>query len=195
MTQVVKPKMVVLIAKPASGKTYPRTMLVDEEDFHGIETGALIGYRLKHGPEVLGYTQDDKDNGVLLDDNQCFQIVLDELAKLEPDTNVVLDGFCRTLEQAHMLVEQLGDKYELIVCVIEVTDEETRKRLKNRVLEGSHRKDNNPLVHEERLITYQKNFPAIDEYFLSLREKIFYGKIDGMQSKHYVYEIIWALVH
>ena len=153
-------KILVILGSPGSGKGTLSKELKKKYDFIHLSTGDLI--RNSEDEDIKKII----DAGNLLPDNMMIKMLRKELRKVDPSSNVILDGFPRTIEQANALDQLLSEmKIGLQhVLNLSVPDNELLNRLLERAkIEG--RADDNEETIKNRLINYNnKTFPLLDYY-------------------------------
>lgn len=193
-TEVTHPALdLVLLGGPGSGKGTQAEHLCREFHLPHISTGDLFRENLKHGTDLGRLAKSFMDRGDLVPDSVTEGMVEHRLA--EPDTRngFLLDGFPRTLAQAHALDEMLTRMGRRLTAAIaiEVSDAEIVQRLSARrictVCQASYhlsfkapkqtgkcdlcggelgqRDDDNPSTIRSRLKTFHaQNQPLADYY-------------------------------
>lgn len=179
----------LLLGAPGSGKGTLSEKLVSDYNFVHVSTGNIfrnvIDNQLEYADELNSYLS----KGLLVPDELTNKIVENHLKKLcEEKKSIVLDGYPRTINQAHFLENILNlDK----VILIDVSEEEIIKRLSGRRIcscckkiyniysmpskvenvcdidgcQLTTRKDDEISIIKDRLQVYEKNTkPLIDFY-------------------------------
>jgi len=102
------PGPILLLGAPGVGKGTQAKALVQVWGIPQISTGDLLRSNAERGTEVGKQAKTLMDRGELVPDDLVNQMVAERLR--EPDTakGYILDGFPRTLGQAHWLDEHLG---------------------------------------------------------------------------------------
>jgi adenylate kinase len=153
---------ILLIGPPGAGKGTQAALLQDRLGVPHISTGELFrAHADDHTPlgrQAAGYL----DSGDLVPDRVTGDMV--RLRLTEPDTRrgFLLDGFPRTLPQAHILSEILeADGHRLDAAVeFAVPDEILKQRLLNR-----GRADDTPETIDNRQEVYRRQTaPLLDFY-------------------------------
>ncbi len=94
-------KNIILYGAPAAGKGTQCELLVSRYGYKHISMGQLFR-DLDDSTEFNRKIHDDISKGILIDDNTTAQLLQNKLKELG-NVPVVLDGFPRTLNQAHVL--------------------------------------------------------------------------------------------
>ena len=201
-----KPKYIVLIGPPASGKGTQAVMLRELLDLPHVASGDLFRENLKNETELGRQAKVYMDRGELVPDDVTIAMVMERLSRPDCAGGAILDGFPRTMAQAEALdhaVAELG--YEIsVVPYFAVPDEELVERVSGRrlcrVCGGSYhvrfnppqqpgvcnndggelyqRDDDKPETVRKRLEVYwEQTSPLIDYY----RAKGILAEINGDQ--------------
>lgn len=204
MTQ--KPKYIVLLGPPASGKGTQAARLREMLDLPHVASGDLFRENLKNETELGRKAKTYMDRGELVPDDITIAMVMDRLSRPDCADGALLDGFPRTIAQAEALDEALAAQgYQIsLVPNITVPDEVLVERVSGRRLcrvcgESYHirfrppeepgicdkdggelyqRDDDMPETVRKRLEVYwEETSPLIDYY----RQKGVLVEVDGDQ--------------
>ncbi len=148
--------MIIFFGPAGAGKSIQGQMLAARQGWRWLSMGQLL--RDTRDPELFRTMQEGK----LVPSEKTYEIIENAL-KIAPNPDrLILDGFPRSLDQAHWLVEhqqESGRKIGLIV-VLEVPRSEIMSRLAVR-----GRADDTPEAIEERLRYYRQEMYPILGYF------------------------------
>lgn len=152
----MKPNLIVLMGGPGAGKGTFAKILRTSRNYKYIETGAIL--RAMPSDSEIGRLI---SGGNLVPDTALFDIIA---SYLMADTDILLDGFPRTIGQAEWLVKNYADKFNIHVLFTNVPQEIIIKRLNKRLNEGSTRADDaNPEIIRHRIDTFIKTtMPAVE---------------------------------
>jgi len=152
----MKPNLIVLMGGPGAGKGTFAKMLRADHEYKYIETGAIL--RQMPADSEIGRLI---AGGNLVPDDALFDMMASHITG---NTDILLDGFPRTIGQAQWLAKNYADKFNIHVLYTNVPTDIIIKRLNKRLNEGSHRADDaNPDVVRHRIETFLKTtMPAID---------------------------------
>ena len=95
-----------------------------------ISPGNLLREARKNGTELGKKAQSYMDAGELVPDSLIISLVLEAIASTDKD--VILDGFPRTVPQAHAMLEAGIKPVKFII--LEVSDDELLQRAKDRIV-------------------------------------------------------------
>lgn len=124
----------VLIGAPASGKGSQAKRLAKKLGILHLSTGAVIRDHIRRETEMGERCRDTMNAARLVSDEIVMEVVASELG--DHRGGYVLDGFPRTLQQAEMLDDWLGDRGSQLTAVIslEVPKEDLERRVLSRVV-------------------------------------------------------------
>ena len=126
----------VLLGGPGSGKGTQAEQLSKELNLPHIATGDLFREHLNDATDLGKLAKTYMDRGELVPDDVTEAMVEERLARADTRDGFILDGFPRTLPQAHALTEMLAGLKRAIagVLYINVTDEAIVNRLSGRLI-------------------------------------------------------------
>jgi len=122
------------------------------------------------------------DRGELVSDDIIVGMIAARIDDDDCANGVILDGFPRTVAQAHALDEMLDSKGLALDCVIEIKVDEAAlfARIENRAAEtGGARSDDNADTLRKRLAVYHENTAPLLPYYA---DKGVLKTVDGMNS-------------
>ena len=137
-----------------------------------IAAGTDLGLRAK----------DIMDRGDLVSDDIIVGMIAGRIDDDDCANGVILDGFPRTVAQAHALDEMMDSKGLALDCVIEIKVYEAAlfARIENRAAEtGGTRSDDNADTLRKRLAVYHENTAPLLPYYA---DKGVLKTVDGMNS-------------
>jgi len=172
-------KILVILGAPGSGKGTLSKEMVSKYGFNHISTGDLI--RKSDDPEIKKII----DGGNFLPDDMMIKMLRKELKKMNPESNIILDGFPRTIKQAKRLDSVLGRMGLGLnhALFLDLPDDIAKERIKGRAKEEDRKDDASDEVVEKRFKEYhEKTFPLLD--FYSKSRKLI--KIDANKGKESV---------
>ena len=148
--------MILFIGVAGAGKSVQGKYLSDLLNFPWISTGELLRMH------VSGEKRERMLKGELLTDEELYEVVEPILKELMNESQIILDGFPRTIAQAKWLETFSENNGTPISCIIHLKAEkdEVMKRLLNR-----GRPDDTEDVISKRFDEYQKTtLPILDYY-------------------------------
>jgi adenylate kinase len=210
------PVNVVLIGPPGSGKGTQAVRLAERYGIPHISTGEILRSAVRAGSELGRQVADIMTKGSLVSDELMTDLVRARLKEPDVARGFVLDGYPRTVGQAHALDAMMGAA-PMIIILIEVPDAEIVRRMGTRrvcdscrltqsVADAFHpdsepcpycggnlvrRPDDEPETVRRRLATYaQYATPVIEHY----RKRRTFGVVDGVQHADRVAAAMTALI-
>jgi len=121
----MKPRHLVFLGPPASGKGTQGRRLADEEGLSYLSTGALLRSAVREESDLGKKAEPHLEKGEYVPDEVMVPMVLEWVAKQEDGW--LLDGFPRTLPQAEALDEALEEGPRALV--LHVPNDELRRRV------------------------------------------------------------------
>lgn len=173
----------ILLGPPGAGKGTQAQRLVDKHGIPQLSTGDMLRAAVQAGTEVGKRAKAVMDAGELVSDAIVNAIVAERIDQADCTNGFILDGYPRTLVQADAVESMLADRGQALDVVIElvVDDKALVGRIVKRAEEAQAagqpvRKDDNPVVFEERLREYyKKTSPLIGYYYAK-------GKLRGVDG-------------
>ncbi len=184
---------IALFGPPGAGKGTQSEFLIKKYNLFYISTGELLRKELAAGTKLGMQAKNIIEQGGLVSDEIIVQII-EKTIKTNSDANGFLfDGFPRTYIQAYILeglMIKLNSSLDALIS-IEVSEEESVKRLLHRA-KTSGRSDDNEKVIRNRLKEYrEKTLPVLNFY----KEKGNYIAVNGMQPIPKVTEDIEQIIN
>ena len=192
----------MLIGAPASGKGTQAKLLTERLQISHISTGDMLRDAVADQTDLGQAIEPYLRHGWLVPDHHVIQLVDDRLSEEDATRGFVLDGFPRTLSQAHGLGRTLAAKEIKLdaVILIEVDTATLLERITGRrsdpltgeiyhikfdpppaaILERlEQREDDTEDVMKERLATYRQEISPVLEHYGRQQEIL---RIDGTNS-------------
>jgi adenylate kinase len=124
----------ILFGPPGAGKGTQAERLRGDFPLAYIATGDMLRQNVRDQTELGVKAKEFMDNGDLVPDDLIVAMAAARLREDDAQDGFILDGFPRTLAQAHALEEELGRMGRTVTAVllIDVPDEEVVRRLSGR---------------------------------------------------------------
>lgn len=209
-------KAIVFLGPPGAGKGTQSALLMERLSFIQISTGDLLREAVKNQTPLGLQAKSYMNEGKLVPDELIVGLIEEKLEEFS-QSNIIFDGFPRTLNQAKALDELLPKKGRALnrVILFEINDEELIRRLSGRRVcqncgavyhvmynppreEGVcdkcggtliQREDDREEVIRNRLSVYHSQTAPLIDYY---REKLV--SIDATGDRESIYNIIVSVL-
>ncbi|HKI85953.1 MAG TPA: adenylate kinase, partial [Thermoanaerobaculia bacterium] len=165
----------LLLGAPGSGKGTQASALSSRLCVPAISTGEMLREAVAEGSELGERISGLLASGELVDDATMRQVVQRRLDKPDTERGFMLDGYPRTIDQAHALDEILSSSGEGLDAAIqiEVPEEELVRRALAR-----RREDDREDIVRRRLAVYRDKTRPVAEFY---RDRGLLVEVDGDQ--------------
>ena len=174
----------ILLGPPGAGKGTQAQRLVAKHGLVQLSTGDMLRAAVKAGTPIGLVAKDLMERGELVPDDVVVAIVSDRIDEPDAHKGFILDGFPRTVPQAHALDRMLREKGLKLDAVIELKVDENilldriEKRIADTKARGEAlRADDDPNVLRRRLLAYRDQTAPLATYY-QLQSVL--RSIDGM---------------
>src|SRR6266702_7549748 len=176
----------VLLGPPGAGKGTQAQRLVAKHGLLQLSTGEMLRAAVEAGTSIGMRAKEMMARGELVPDDVVVAIVSERIDEPDARKGFILDGFPRTVPQAHALDRMLKEKGLKLYAVIELKVDEGSllKRIEKRIAETrargeSLRSDDNPEVLRRRLLAYRDQTSPLVTYY-QLQSVL--RSVDGMTA-------------
>ncbi len=157
---------VLLIGPPGSGKGTQGERLAKRLDLRHIAAGDLLRAEVEKGTPLGAKAREFMDRGELVPDDLMIDLLMPVVIAAGQDGGYLLDGFPRSVAQAHearRLAEREGVGADAVIYLDAPRDELVERILSRAKVEG--RTDDTPDVVRKRLEVFgEATAPLVDYY-------------------------------
>lgn len=159
--------VVILLGPPGAGKGTQASRIAERLGIPAISTGDIFRVNMAEGTEIGKQAQTYMDRGEFVPDSVTNAMVKARLAAPDAADGFLLDGYPRSVEQAHVLRDMLLDLGQSIDVVLEiqVDEDEVVERMLKRAQE-QHRTDDTEPVMRHRLEVYHQQTEPVATYYV-----------------------------
>ena len=152
----MKPKMILMMGGQGVGKGTFARKLMERGKYEYVETGAML-----RGLPPESKIANIIARGELVPDSDLFELLA---THFDTDSDMILDGFPRTLGQAKWIVENYSARFDIRVIYLDVPESVMLLRIEKRIREGGNRADDaDAAVVRRRLDNFWRiTMPAIE---------------------------------
>ena len=176
----------ILLGPPGAGKGTQAQRLIAKYGVVQLSTGDILRAAIAAGTPVGLRAKSFMDRGELVPDEVVVAIVADRIGQPDAARGFVLDGFPRTVPQAHALDRLLAERGLKLdaVLALEVDESILLQRIEKRVAEMTARgekvrADDNREVLKGRLAAYRAQTAPLAGYYA---ERDMLKSLDGMAA-------------
>lgn len=160
-------KYYILFGPPGAGKGTQASAMVERYNLRHISTGELLRKEIAAGTELGKKAHELIEKGCLVPDEVVEAMIESEFNSIKGVEGFLLDGFPRTIEQAHALDSLLEKKGEGVTSVVSIMipDEMIFERIRHRAQIEGREDDAKDETIANRISTYhQKTEPLVNFY-------------------------------
>lgn len=177
----VKPKIIILLGAPGSGKGTQAVELAKELNIPHISTGDILRENVKRETKLGKEAKTYMDAGKLVPDKLVSQLLYERLSEPDATSGYILDGYPRTVAQAKDLNKNLKGKFEILTVYLDVSENVIVERILQRAKKSKvARSDDTPEIIKERLKVYREQTEPVISYYKQAGQLI---TVDATQEK------------
>lgn len=184
--------VVILLGPPGAGKGTQASRIAARLGIPAISTGDIFRANMAEGTEIGKQAQAYMERGEFVPDSVTNAMVKARLAAPDTKGGFLLDGYPRSVDQAHVLRDMLLDlgKSIDVVLEIQVDEDEVVERMLKRAQE-QHRTDDIEPVMRHRLEVYRQQTEPVATYYV---DQDLLEVVDGAGSIDQVTARIFAIL-
>jgi len=176
----------ILLGPPGAGKGTQAQRLVEKHKIPQLSTGDMLRAAVAAQTPVGLKAKAVMDAGELVSDDIVNAIVAERIDQKDCRKGFILDGYPRTLAQADAVGKMLAKRKLKLDAVVELIVDD--KALVGRIVKRAEdakaagqpvRKDDNPVVFDERLREYYKKTAPLTGYYYANKQL---HNVNGMAS-------------
>ena len=158
--------VVILLGPPGAGKGTQASRIAERLGIPAISTGDIFRANMVEGTEIGKQAQAYMDRGEFVPDSVTNAMVKARLAAPDAANGFLLDGYPRSVEQAHVLRDMLLDlgKSIDVVLEIQVDEDEVVERMLKRAQEQHRTDDTEPVMRHRLEVYHQQTLPVATYY-------------------------------
>lgn len=182
----------LIVGPPGAGKGTQAARIAEVYEVPWISTGDIFRANIKAGTQLGNRVAEIIEAGKLVPDDLTNEIVADRLHRQDVANGFLLDGYPRTVAQAHALdkVLQADARMLDVVILLEVDTDEVVSRLLNRAQVEGRIDDTEEVIRHRQDVYAEQTQPLVDLY--ETRGALV--RIDGMGDVDQVSQRIYAAV-
>jgi len=154
----------LIFGPPGSGKGTQAARVEREFGMSHLSTGEILRSEVAHGSEVGKEAARIMAAGDLVPDDLIDRIVESRLSRIDPTSNVLLDGFPRTTEQAKALDAMLTPRRVDFVVSLDVSEALLIDRLLHRAAVEGRADDTRDAIMERMREYHHRTAAVLDHY-------------------------------
>ena len=158
--------VVILLGPPGAGKGTQASRIAERLGIPAISTGDIFRANMAESTEIGKQAQAYMDRGEFVPDSVTNAMVKARLAAPDAADGFLLDGYPRSVEQAHVLRDMLLDlgKSIDVVLEIQVDEDEVVERMLKRAQEQHRTDDTEPVMRHRLEVYHQQTLPVATYY-------------------------------
>ena len=210
--------IVILLGPPGSGKGSQALLLKTELNLPHLSTGDILREQVAKQTSLGKVGKSYIEDGRLVPDGIIVDMLLDRIRQKDCEKGFLLDGFPRTLPQAHILESKLNPADKVFILNFVIQDKAIIARITGRMIcskcsapyhlifsppnipntcdichaELYHRSDDTEAVIKKRLAVYHEQTAPLIAYY---KDRPHFVALDATQPKEALLEEIEKILH
>ena len=156
----------IFLGPPGVGKGTQAKLLCEKYSILHLSTGDLLRSEIIEKTEIGNLAKSFIDKGELVTDDVLLQMMNNRLKKDDAQNGYLLDGFPRTIPQAHgleLIMKQIRHKIDSVISLI-ADEDELINRLVNRGLKSGRSDDSIEIIRNRQQIYWNQTSPLLNYY-------------------------------
>ena len=156
----------IFLGPPGVGKGTQAKLLCEKYSILHLSTGDLLRSEIIEKTEIGNLAKSFIDKGELVTDNVLLKMMNNRLKKDDAQNGYLLDGFPRTIPQAHgleLIIKQIRHKIDSVISLI-ADEDELINRLVNRGLKSGRSDDSIEIIRNRQQIYWNQTSPLLNYY-------------------------------
>ncbi|WP_320053003.1 adenylate kinase [uncultured Acetobacteroides sp.] len=161
-------EILILFGAPFSGKGTQGKILSQKIGFQHVSTGDILRAERQNHTELGLKAETYIRQGHLVPDELLDEMIEHEIIKCKSSKGIILDGYPRTINQAHTL-HSLAQKHGVAirrVLFLDVPHDELIARGIHRGLDSDRIDDKDPAIMNKRIEIYRKETKPVGKYYI-----------------------------
>lgn len=190
MNEAQRLPILILLGAPGAGKGTQARRVAEALSIPAISTGAIFRANMAEETELGRRARTYMDAGEFVPDSVTNPMISARLDAPDTDGGFILDGYPRTLAQAHFLRDTLARRCRQVALVIEIVvdQDEVVARLLNRAGQEGRSDDTEPVIRHRMAVYHERTEPMATYY----ADQDLLHQVDGMGTVDEVWEQIRA---
>ena len=183
----------LIMGPPGAGKGTQGKVVAEELGVPAISTGNIFRSNVANQTELGKVVSAIMEKGELVPDSLTVELVADRLAQPDTAPGFLLDGFPRTLPQAHSLddiLAELGIALDAVLSLVVDSETLVQRMLKRAQIEG--RADDNEETIRRRFEVYSAETEPLLAFY---RDRGLVVEVDGLGTVPEVHARIMAALN
>jgi adenylate kinase len=180
----------LIVGPPGAGKGTQAARIVERYDVPWISTGDIFRANITEGTELGKRVSQLIEAGQLVPDELTNEIVADRLQQEDVASGFLLDGYPRTVDQAHALDAVLGANGQTLdaVVLLDVDTDVVVERLLGRAKTEGRADDTEEVIRHRQEVYVEQTKPLIELY----SDRAALVTVDGLGEVNEVTDRIFA---